>query len=197
MTKFSLFNLLSPFSPETLVAGLMNPSFETERLDETMERAADIDTRTLDRAPKPEPRATFKIAQDLTQTAIDKLAVRKKELEATIATASAELAHTVTTLEALEQAKQAYREGNTVAAAQSMGRLQRHAPGTPNHAPVIQDYSAELQPIADSPFSVEDLVTQDALTTFKIYDPAMDATLRHPHRPVTTGSGAAAKPLKR
>lgn len=60
-----------------------------------------------------EPRPTFKIAQDLTQTAIDKLATRKKELEASIALASAELAHTASTLEALGQARQSFREGNT------------------------------------------------------------------------------------
>jgi hypothetical protein len=84
----------------------------------------------LDPAP-PVPRPTFKMAQDLTVQAIDKLAARKKELEATIATASAELAHTASTLEALGQARQSFREGNTVATAQSIGRALRPLPDVP------------------------------------------------------------------
>ena len=76
-----------------------------------------INTPAADQ-PAP-PRPTFKIAQDVTRTSIDRLAARKKELEASIANASAELAHTTGTLDALMAAQQSYREANTVATAQS------------------------------------------------------------------------------
>lgn len=127
-----------------------------------------------------EPRATFKIAQDLTQTAIDKLAARKKELEASIALASAELAHTASTLEALGQARQSFREGNT-----------KHTAAQLKDAKIgdlIVDGALSPYAVTSAPLNPDDVrITEDDLAQAEIrravhapvYVPEKDATPRH------------------
>ena len=130
-----------------------------------------------------EPRSTFQIAQDVTGKAIDKLAARKKELEASIALASAELAHTASTLEALGQARQSFREGNTKHTAAQLKDAKI--------ADLIVDGSLSPYALQSAPFNPEDMrITAEDLVkddngpfandiAQRVYAPAMDARPRH------------------